>query len=554
MWAGSLSTAEGHTRGTSLSAAPRFGLAALSLLAYLGLDWVSFIHEHKGLPVTPWNPGLGFLFALIALQGSSFGVVLFAGVAIAEIFLLRASLAWPVTLGIAGIIATTYAIAGSLARKRLDISLARVRDMLVLLAVGTVGGLTAAILIGVLLRTAAQFDSHDLMQSVVPLFVGDLIGIAVITPLVLRFAENYRDYLRRSKWAIAEVAAYGGVAAIAIWIIVRWGDGEDYKYFSALFLPVVTAALRYGIDGTCFTLAVTQFSLVGILSLYGYSATAFAEFQLLMLVLTMVGLLVGVVVSEREQAEAAARQAEANFKQLQAESAQVMRMNMVSTMASALAHEISQPITAARALARSCEAIIRAPERDLARVEGDLKSLVAQIDHVAEVLRRAREFIKKGQVRVGKLEIPSVIQNAIALARAGSKAKGTRISVDVAERIPSIVGDAIQLQQVLLNLILNALDAIAAAGHQRGHIRIAARVERGGDAISVSVEDNGTGVPEGVQLFQPLTSSKPDGLGLGLSICASIVEGHGGRIRLHSSNQGATIFSFMLPTEPGVRL
>jgi two-component system, LuxR family, sensor kinase FixL len=554
MWAGSLSTPEGHTRGTSLSAAPRFGLAALSLLAYLGLDWVSFIHEHKGLPVTPWNPGLGFLFAIIALHGPSFGIVLFGGVAIAELFLLRASLAWPVTLGIAGIIATTYAVAGSLARNSLDISLARVRDMIVLLAVGAIGGLTAAILIGVLLSTAAQFDRHDLMQSVVPLFVGDLIGIAVITPLVLRFAENYRHNLQRSKWAIAEVAAYGGVAAVAIWIVVRWGDGEDYKFFTMLFLPVLTAALRYGIDGACFTLAVTQFSLVGILSLYGYSATAFAEFQVLMLVLTMAGLLVGVVVSEREQAQAFARHAEANLKQLQAESAQVMRINMVSGMASALAHEISQPITAVRALARSCEAVIRTPDRNLERVEGDLKTLVTQIDHVAEVLRRVREFIKRGPARVGELDVPSVIQNAIALARAGSKAKGTRIEVDVPPKLPTVSGDAIQLQQVLLNLILNALDAIAASGHREGRIRIIAGAEPGGDAISVSVEDNGVGVPEGAMLFQPLTSSKPDGLGLGLSICASIMEAHGGRIRLQSSIPGATIFSFVLPTEPGVRL
>jgi signal transduction histidine kinase len=552
MWAGSLSTAEGHTRGISLSAAPRFGLAALSLLTYLGLDWVSFIHEHKGLPVTPWNPGLGFLFAMIALRGPAFGIVLFAGVAIAEIFLLGASLAWPVTLGIAGIIAATYALAGSLARKRLDISLARVRDMLVLLTVGALGGLTAAILIGVLLSTAAQFDSQDLMQSIVPLFVGDLIGIAVVTPLVLRFAENYRHNLHRSTWAIAEVAAYGAVAAVAIWFIVRWGDGEDYKFFTMLFLPVLTAALRYGIDGACFTLAVTQFSLVGILSLYGYSATAFAEFQVLMLVLTMAGLLVGVVVSEREQAEALARQAESNFKQLQAESAQVMRINMVSGMASALAHEISQPITAARALARSCEALIRAPDRDLARVEGDLRTVVTQIDHVAEVLRRVREFIKRGNTRVSEFDVSSVIQNAIALARAGMKAKGTRIEVDVPPEIPSISGDAIQLQQVLLNLILNALDAIAAAGHKQGQIKIAARAERDGQAISVSVEDNGVGVPEGLELFQPLTSSKPDGLGLGLSICASILEAHGGRIRLRSSVPGATIFSFILPTRPGV--
>jgi signal transduction histidine kinase len=113
-----------------------------------------------------------------------------------------------------------------------------------------------------------------------------------------------------------------------------------------------------------------------------------------------------------------------------------------------------------------------------------------------------------------------------------------------------VFGDRIQLQQVVLNLVRNGIDAIAEADVPQGRIGVRAGVGQEGRTVEVSVTDNGTGVAPGRNLFEPLSSSKPNGLGLGLSICANIIHAHGGRIWLQSSAGGATEFRFSLPLQP----
>src|SRR5262249_59776591 len=128
----------------------------------------------------------------------------------------------------------------------------------------------------------------------------------------------------------------------------------------------------------------------------GYDAAAFTEFQSVMLILTMTGLLVGVIVTEREQADRLAREAEARLKEMQSAAGRAARLNLVSGMASALAHEISQPLTAARALARSAQHILSGPEPDVERARSNLAALVAQIDHAAGGARRIRGILRRG--------------------------------------------------------------------------------------------------------------------------------------------------------------
>ena len=109
------------------------------LVAYVALEWISFIHEYKGLPVTPWNPGLGVVFALMLYSGARYGIVLFVGVLIAEIAVLRTNLPWPFIIGVATIIATGYGAVAFVVRRKLDVGLNHLRDVLLLLAAGAVG-------------------------------------------------------------------------------------------------------------------------------------------------------------------------------------------------------------------------------------------------------------------------------------------------------------------------------------------------------------------------------------------------------------------------------
>jgi C4-dicarboxylate-specific signal transduction histidine kinase len=270
-----------------------------------------------------------------------------------------------------------------------------------------------------------------------------------------------------------------------------------------------------------------------------------------MLILTATGLIVGVVVSEREHADSVARDAEARLKQKEAEAAQAARFALVSGLASALAHEINQPMTAARALARSAQHILQTPQPDLARAEGNLAKMIAQIDHAGGVVRRMRDFLRRGHPHVSTIDLPNLIEGALALVLPDAAAKRIRIDTEGIGDLPLLYGDRVQLQQVILNLVHNAIDALVAARVTDGHIRIVGALHEAPHRIEIGVIDNGPGMDaaQAERLFQPLTTSKSEGLGLGLSICAAILEAHGGRIWLQQHRPGATEFRLSLPLD-----
>jgi len=529
-------------------------LMAGAIIGYVLLEWLSFIHEYKGVPITPWNPGLGLILAFMILFGARFAVVLFTGAVIAEVAVLRSSLPWTVILGIAGIITIGYGLVAKLARDNLhlDAGLNRLRDVAVLLISGLLGALLVAVFICLLLLVDEALDLGDVLIAAGPLLIGDVIGIAVMTPLTLRLALHQRPLLDRiSLWIVPELVLFVAVVITTLWIILVAAGPNGSKLFYLLFLPVVVAAARHGLDGGCVALAITQLGLVGLLHQYGYDASAFTEFQLLMLVLSATGLTVGVVVTERQHAFAAKRAVEARLATKEAEAVQAARFNLVSGTAAALAHEINQPMTAARALARSAQQLLRGPDADLARADTNLTNLISQIDHVGGVVRHMREFLRRGRPHFSTIDVRNLLEGALALAATQLAANTITVALDARDDLPLIEGDAVQLQEVILNLLRNAAEAIVGAKKADGRITVLARNVDTPARIEVSVADNGPGIAAAVQerLFHPLTTSKSDGLGLGLSIAASIIEAHGGRIWLAATEPGATDFRFTLPLE-----
>ncbi len=524
------------------------------LLIYLALEWISFIHEFNDIPVTPWNPGLGCIFFLMVLKGPAYGILLFAGVIIAEIFILESQLSWFVIVAIATLVAAAYAVTAYAARNHLslNVTLVHLHDVVVLLVTGIAGAVMVALLLVLLLLAIGRLQWLEIMQTAQPLFVGDIIGIAVVTPLLLRIVAGWHDLKRSRLFSLApEIALSAGVIACTLWQVVPIKITSGHQFFYLLFLPVVVAAVRHGIDGACLALAATQFGLVGLLRYYGYDAAAFTTFQALMFVLTATGLLVGVVVSERRQAEHAMRVAEALLREKEAEATLAGRLNLVSGMASALAHELNQPMTAARAFARSAQTLLRSPPADTARVDTNLTNLIAQIDHACDVVRRMRDFLRRGQPHFSTLDIATTVEDAMMLVRSKAENHQIRIAIKIADDVPAVFGDKVQLQQVILNLVSNAIDAITTAQRTDGHIELEAWLSPDHPHVEIGVKDNGTGVePEQAKrLFTPLATTKQDGLGLGLSICASIIEAHGGRMWLQSGAPGGTDFRFSLPVQ-----
>jgi integral membrane sensor domain MASE1 len=164
------------------------------------------------------------------------------------------------------------------------------------------------------LLAVGQLDGRDIVQVFSPLLVGDMIGIAVVTPLLLRFVFRRRSIAVHDLLAIApEGVLYLAAIGAALWAIGGSESLHGFRLFYLLFVPVVMAAVRHGLDGACFSLAFTQFGLITLLHVSGYDAAEFTEFQSQMLVLTVTGLIVGVVVSERERADRLVRDAQARL-------------------------------------------------------------------------------------------------------------------------------------------------------------------------------------------------------------------------------------------------
>ena len=481
------------------------------------------------------------------------GLILFAGMVVAETLVLQNDVDWPIDIGVAAITALSYTSVAALVQRyfRIDADLTHLRDVLMLLAAGLAGAVLDTVLLNAFLLAVGQFDMRDVVQVAWPLLIGDMIGIAVVTPLLLRFRVQERFKTHRLLSLAPEGALYFCIIGVALWLIVGSEGAHGFRLFYLLFVPVVIAAVRHGVDGACFSLAVTQFSLIGLLHFSGYGASEFTEFQTLALVLTVTGLIVGVVVSERKNSDRIARDAQARLVERQAEAAQVARVNLVSGMASALAHEINQPMTAARALGRSAQHLVRTPGSDLSRADSNLSAMLTHIDHAGDIVRRMRNFIRRGHPHVSTINTRDMLEEAMTLAHAEAFARHVRVDLDAPADLPDLHGDRVQLEQVVLNLVHNAVDAIATAGQSHGRVHVMARRHSAPPRVEIGVLDNGPGIEGELagRLFDPLTTAKQDGLGLGLSICASIMEAHGGRVWLHSGEPGATEFRFTVPLD-----
>jgi signal transduction histidine kinase len=175
---------------------------------------------------------------------------------------------------------------------------------------------------------------------------------------------------------------------------------------------------------------------------------------------------------------------------------------------------------------------------------------IAQIDHAANVLRRTRDFLKRRSLIVSPVNVRSLVDETLLLARPEAEARGVMLDADLENAYLSVMADRVQLQQVLLNLIHNAVEARPEKA-DRGIVRITVERKSNPDRMEFAVADNGPGIPAKLRkgLFDPMRTSKREGLGLGLAICLTIVEAHRGRIWLHSGAPGATELRFWIPLE-----
>jgi two-component system, LuxR family, sensor kinase FixL len=241
------------------------------------------------------------------------------------------------------------------------------------------------------------------------------------------------------------------------------------------------------------------------------------------------------------------QQSELRMREMQAELVHFSRMSAVGTMASALAHELNQPLTAIANYLEAGRDILDAPDAEgLAMVQEAMDEAAKQSVRAGKIVRKLRDYVARGEISARATPLRPLLNDAVSLARIGTASDTVKITCVVDPSIKYVSVDPIQIQQVVINLLRNAFEALADLAGAEIEIE-AERTPEGHAAISIC--DNGPGIEPEIasQLFRPFTTSKTSGMGLGLSICQTIIDAHGGRIYAETTGAGGTCFRFTLP-------
>jgi two-component system sensor kinase FixL len=522
----------------SVLALPGVVIGAGYLAAYVLLDWISFIHPFSPIGITAWNPGTGLSFVVVLLFGPRMIPYLFLAPLLADLVNSQATLPTGVTLLSAGLIGGGYAAASMFLRHpaaRFDPALPSLCDLALLMLVAAVSAaLVAASYVGVVIA-AGLLPMEDMAAAAARYWIGDLIGIMVFTPFGLLALTR-----RRAFHASAETALQIGAVIAALALIFGFSQEQQFQLFYVLFLPIVWMAVRAGLEGVSVGVMIAQIGLIVGVELLGDHTHDLMAFQALMLILSMTGLVAGALVSQGRRVESQLR--------LHRESlAQVARLGNLGELAAAVAHEINQPLAAAGTYARIVNDALGEGAADAAMVAETANKAVVQIERAAEVVRRLRALVRLDRSARAPCSVERIIKETVALCRPALDRSHIAVRWSVAPDLPLVMVDMLQIGQTLLNLMRNSIEAITEAEHHDGSIGIEA-APGGRGFVEIRVIDNGPGFPEGFtdHPFLPLASRKAEGLGIGLPLCRSIVESHGGRLWINR-DAGAADIRFTLP-------
>jgi C4-dicarboxylate-specific signal transduction histidine kinase len=250
--------------------------------------------------------------------------------------------------------------------------------------------------------------------------------------------------------------------------------------------------------------------------------------------------------------EAEARESEQRYREVQLELAHANRVATVGQLSASITHEVNQPITAAVTYALAARRFLSAEPPNLHEVDDALSLVVREGNRASEVVGRIRALIKKAPPRRDAVAINEAILEVIALTRTEAANNSVSVRTQLAEGLPRVQGDRVQLQQVLLNLIINAIEAMRDVGEDERELLISSRNEP--DGVSVEVRDSGPGfAPAALErVFEAFYTTKPGGLGLGLSICRSIIEAHNGRLWAGANVPRGATFEFTVSAYPDI--
>ena len=370
-------------------------------------------------------------------------------------------------------------------------------------------------------------------------WIAELNGIMVLVPALLLHGQGGSWRWRGDGATVAEAVAQAVSIAVVLWIVFAVAAIYNVRFFSIVFLPLIWIVVRWGLPGSSLALVAFQVGL--LLGDATGHATSPLQLQLLTFALCAAGLTLGAVVTQRKRVEA-------RLAEKQAALNQALQLASVGEMTSALAHELSQPVAALSRYLGACQ-VLAASEQDRALLQGTLRKATAEASRANDIVLRLRDFYRRGAVQIVTADPLSLVQSAVRIVQGRARRAGIWLTVRAPQALPGVAVDVLQVETALLNVLNNAIDALAGAPEPR-QITITAGLSARGVAIVVA--NNGAEIESQVaaRLFEPFNTSKASGMGMGLAISRSLLRASGGDIVLDEPAGHGVSFTIMLPLVP----
>jgi len=508
------------------------------LAGYVLLDWVSFIEPYAPFGITPWNPGTGLSFVLVLLFGRRMIPFLFVGPLLSDLVQIQSPLPWGIELACTALIGGGYSAALIFLSRpvlKFNPALSSMRDLVLLMLVAVVSAAFVASSYVAVTTIAGLLPAKDFAAATLRYWVGDVIGIVVFAPFAL-IALTRRRILRMSVETVLQFAAIIGALAL----VFGYANEQQFQLFYVLFLPIVWMAVRTGSEGVIVGILITQLGLISGVIFFPGEGLNVTAVQALMLILAATGLIAGELVTENRRTESQLRLHQDSLSRL-------ARLGSMGELAAAVAHELNQPLMAAGTYTRLVDDAIRSGNTDAAMVAETAKKAAAQVERAAEVVRRLRALVRLDRGSRVPCSVERIVKETLALCQHDLDRIHASARAVIPNGLPPVIVDVLQIEQALLNLLRNSIEAILEAGDIHGSISIEASAA-GADFVEIRVSDTGPGFSADRldNPFLPFSSTKDEGLGFGLPLCKSIIEAHGGRLWLDGNARGAAVH-FTLP-------
>jgi two-component system sensor kinase FixL len=511
--------------GRSRLTSPKFWLTGIGFLAvYLACNKVTEWHQFDGLAITLWSPDNG-LALLLVTERAVFAPFVFLAAVLTDVFIAGVHHSLYVTVAAEFVATVGYVGLAAVLRHKLKFDPRRVRlaDVVVLLTVVPAGTTLTSLSYCGALYLGGALPADQFYAAMRYFWIGDTVGIITVIPAATSvFALLSKPRGRWSGYELVSCSVFILGTCLGFVVLFGIGDAKEHHMFYLLFLPIIWAGIREGYAGVAVALLAIQLGLVATTTYLGCEAKDFSVFQMLMLVLSITGLLLGSVITERAQAAQLLREQ-------QTELARVSAYASAGAMGMALAHEISQPLSTVASYLHAARRLLQSGAAS-APVMDALSKAEMETRRTREVLERIRDFVSSGKLDLKPLDLSNLTLKIGALCREEATARGIHVEIENIRTIPLVRADRIQIEQVLNNLVANAIDAASERTDGRGLVVM--RVAGRGDRVVVQVEDNGPGVAPEIagSLFEAYQTTKPRGMGLGLPLSLQIVQKHAGRL------------------------